>query len=137
MVTQPTDFRCDDCGAAPGAPCIYIWPTNAPPWTITVYRAKESHRWENITVPWNGYQPYVEQIKQAERWIKIGGGEVQWLVSDGIGKLYAKVGLATDRPHNARHQALYAWEQDAERRVHQDYLREWLDEHGNIFSNAN
>lgn len=138
-MVAPESFRCDECGAFPGQSCIYVWPNNVQPYSIDVYW---DGNWGQIPVVWDGYRPYREQILQMERWIRIGGREVEWSINpksrsfqrSHLPSRYARVGTPTDRPHNSRHRAVYDWELQAEYLALQEYLREWLEEFGDIFA---
>jgi hypothetical protein len=150
-MAEPLDFRCGDCGALPGKPCVYIWPTNYPLHAVaTLYFPKngKSVNWradKPVYAPaWNGYQPYTVQLEIWLRGMRAGEAhsfyqrltlaEIREMLED-LGPKIKKVGTPTDRLHNARYNALWRWVQIQEVRCQQEYLREWLGEFGDIFTN--
>jgi hypothetical protein len=140
VVSEATDFRCDDCGAEPQAPCVYMPPPGRP-YAITFWAKPEYRRssgFSYIEVPFRRYEAYeetvrtylrsyrheMEQPEEADEQLTLPR---KWR---DVGKpLTGKVAY-----HSARARALWDYLGWADEQAMRQYLGEWLQDNASLFA---
>jgi hypothetical protein len=139
-VAEVIDFRCDDCGAEPGRPCVYMPPPGDFVLSFATKRAGGNGSWwKNIVVPYRRYEPFEETVKTYLRAFAYQMDDPGWAkecVFKEMSQRWRQAGkpIRSNNAHNARRRAVWDFYSKSEDAAMQDYLGAWLLENGSIFA---
>lgn len=133
---ETIDFGCIDCGAKSGHPCVRMPPTGQV--FEFSYYPKGGGRWIRQQVIWTRGMPFVEDIKRLAN--SNLQSKMMWPESDlptveSLPEKWRKVGHPITIMHAGRIRTRYIADRKAEKEAMQQYLGEWLRQHGDIFQN--